>query len=595
MVRPAQQPSKSEFAEQRDGNSSKSISSIPSADEIKHQVVRILSSPEFEVPDRARKFLQYLVDETLAGRADRIKAYSIAIEVFGRDDSFDAQNDPVVRIEAGRIRRALERYYLVAGQADPVILSIPKGGYVPLFERRDRERPNDEGSEVTAPTPKDIGRYGRLLEAAIFAIAVLSVAIIIMLLATPKQPDSIAGIYAPKVAVASFSDLGEGGPSKDYAFGLTAEIINQLARFKDIVVIAEGPPDTERGIAGEHANQFALTGSVRASRDRIRVTVQLIKEDSKEVLWAEAYEDDLRVEDMLELQKDVAQKVATAIGQPYGVVFRADSSRIGERPPDDLAAYSCTLAYFAYRAELRPQRHAEVRECLERAIARFPRYATAWALLSLTYIDEDRFEYNPAPGAPTALARALDAARQATSLDPNNVRALQALMLASFFNQDVGSGIATGKRALALNPNDMELLGEFGVRTALSGDWANGAAMIERALAQNPSNSNYYYTNLALAAYMQRDFVRATDLIAKAKVEVNGLYCLIAAAIYGQMGMNGEARLAEEAYFATHTHYLENLEAEMTKRNLRKVDQALFVQGLRKAGLPVPHDVVIDE
>jgi len=72
--------------------------------------------------------LRYVVSETLDGRADRIKAYSIAIEVFKRDESFDAQADPVVRIEAARLRFALERYYLLAGSSDPILIDMPKGG-----------------------------------------------------------------------------------------------------------------------------------------------------------------------------------------------------------------------------------------------------------------------------------------------------------------------------------------------------------------------------------------------------------------------------------------------------------------------------------
>ena len=105
--------------------------SIPSPDEVRDQLARILASPEFMVPERARSFLRYLVEQTLAGHADRLKGYTIATAVFERDASFDAQADPVVRTEAGRLRRALERYYLVAGPADPVRIEVPKGGYVP--------------------------------------------------------------------------------------------------------------------------------------------------------------------------------------------------------------------------------------------------------------------------------------------------------------------------------------------------------------------------------------------------------------------------------------------------------------------------------
>ena len=91
--------------------------------------------PEFQLPERGRAFLRYIVEESLAGRAKRIKAYSIAIEVFGRDEGI-TPDDPVVRIEAARLRRALERYYLVAGQSDPIRIDIPKGSYVPVFASR---------------------------------------------------------------------------------------------------------------------------------------------------------------------------------------------------------------------------------------------------------------------------------------------------------------------------------------------------------------------------------------------------------------------------------------------------------------------------
>ncbi len=111
---------------------------LPSSDEINAELTRIIASPEFCVPERGRSFLRYIVGETVAGRGDRLKAYGIALAVFARSDAFDAQNDPVVRIEAGRLRRALERYYLVAGSADEILIDIPKGGYRPTFTVRKR-------------------------------------------------------------------------------------------------------------------------------------------------------------------------------------------------------------------------------------------------------------------------------------------------------------------------------------------------------------------------------------------------------------------------------------------------------------------------
>ena len=102
-------------------------------DGVREELQRILQSSDFEASERNQRFLEYVVEETLAGRAGRVKAYSVATQVFGREGGFDPQADPIVRIEASRLRRALERYYLTAGSDDPIRITIPKGSYVPGF------------------------------------------------------------------------------------------------------------------------------------------------------------------------------------------------------------------------------------------------------------------------------------------------------------------------------------------------------------------------------------------------------------------------------------------------------------------------------
>jgi len=104
---------------------------------IREHLRRILACPGFDASERNRRFLEYVVEETLEGRADRIKAYSIATSVFGRNDSFDPQQDAIVRIEAGRVRRSLEHYYLTSGKGDSLRITIPVGSYVPCFSRAD--------------------------------------------------------------------------------------------------------------------------------------------------------------------------------------------------------------------------------------------------------------------------------------------------------------------------------------------------------------------------------------------------------------------------------------------------------------------------
>ena len=98
---------------------------------------RILRSHEFRSSKRNRKFLQRIVEAELNGLGHTINGFVIGSEVFGRGKNFDHVKDPIVRIEATKLRRDLEHYYLTEGQRERIVISIPKGGYRPTFETRD--------------------------------------------------------------------------------------------------------------------------------------------------------------------------------------------------------------------------------------------------------------------------------------------------------------------------------------------------------------------------------------------------------------------------------------------------------------------------
>ena len=100
---------------------------------IRAQLERILQNAEFRASDKQRKFLSFVVNETLAGRASQLKGYTVAVAVYERAETFDPQIDPIVRVEAGRLRRNLAHYYLTAGKNDPVRIEIPKGSYISTF------------------------------------------------------------------------------------------------------------------------------------------------------------------------------------------------------------------------------------------------------------------------------------------------------------------------------------------------------------------------------------------------------------------------------------------------------------------------------
>jgi hypothetical protein len=108
----------------------------PSEAEIRAALSRVVTSPNFRASPQLASFLRFVVNETLTGHADCIKGYSIAVGALGRNDTFDPQTNPIVRVEAGRLRLALDRYYAGPGRHDQLVIELPRGSYIPTFGRR---------------------------------------------------------------------------------------------------------------------------------------------------------------------------------------------------------------------------------------------------------------------------------------------------------------------------------------------------------------------------------------------------------------------------------------------------------------------------
>lgn len=121
----------------------------PTPQEIREQLNSILQNQEFQASERLVDFLRFVVEETLAGRADQINQHTVGIKGLGYAANFDPQSNPAVRMQASRLRRALDQYYYTQGFEDPIRIKIPKGSYVPIFT------PNDSRSQSTEPAARD--------------------------------------------------------------------------------------------------------------------------------------------------------------------------------------------------------------------------------------------------------------------------------------------------------------------------------------------------------------------------------------------------------------------------------------------------------
>ncbi len=267
---------------------------LPAA-EIREALERIFASSDFDASERNRRFLRHVVEETLAGRADRIKGYSVAMAVFDRDASFDPQLDPIVRIEASRLRRSLDHYYLTGGQADAIRIIIPKGGYVPIFtlqEAADRTidlpsvsppmlppdppGPADGASIVPPHTPPMQARPGRLHRWLPWHGILILVAIVVLfavwrLGALQLSHDGQAETtrrQGPAVVVAALEESDAEATRLHLGPGLTREIIAALSRHKNLFVFGTDtslqpvPGSSADALARRLSADYLLSGSV---------------------------------------------------------------------------------------------------------------------------------------------------------------------------------------------------------------------------------------------------------------------------------------------------------------------------------------------
>jgi adenylate cyclase len=221
-------------------------------------LARVLSAPEFAQAPRLSQFLTYVAEESLAGRGAAIKGYTIATAVYGRPADFDPNADPLVRVEAGRLRKALSQYYQTAGASDPVQLDMPRGAYAVTFAARGMAVPETQAAALPPAamphTPPPAVRppinpfylVGSVAALATLALLIWQIATAPALPpANPAPPPAAAPVIrtdgSPMLAFEPFRPLGSNSDVGFISEGLKAEIVAELLRYKDLAVFTQVP------------------------------------------------------------------------------------------------------------------------------------------------------------------------------------------------------------------------------------------------------------------------------------------------------------------------------------------------------------------
>ena len=354
------------------------------------------------------RFLRYTVEQTLAGKGAEIKESLLGIEVFDRAADYDSRIDPIVRVEARRLRTKLRQYYECEGSADALVFEFPTGGYTPVFSRR---------AAAAEPPPAP----------------------------PPAAPSRKTIIVLP------FANLSAESENDYFSDGLTQELIHALTKIEGLMVVAWNTAQQLRGQesqTGEIARRLqvstVLEGSVRRAGKRVRITAQLVEAASGVYLWSETY--DREMSDLLALQEEIARAIVSVLQLRLGT---------GREPALRRSGGSFEAYNFYLKGRFAWNRRTEIglRQSItfyERAIREDPGCALAYAGLADSYSLLCDFGLS---SPVECMPKAREAALKALELDPTLAEAHTSLgFIRSAYDWVWEEGRQHYLKAIELNP-----------------------------------------------------------------------------------------------------------------------------------------------
>lgn len=272
----------------------------PSDDEIRGQLERLLGSAGFANADRMSEFLRFVVARALAGESDQVKEYVIGVEVFERNAEYDPRLDSIVRVEARRLRSKIDEYYAGPGREDAVLIRIPRGSYVPVFEAREVTAPPPAPApvvEVAAPVPL-LPHPPSPRRAWSLGIGVVGVMIAVLVLVAWRSGLWATDTSKPAVTVVvlPFAHYSADSGEALLAAALTDRVTSELARLGTVGVVSHTsalqfsePRQALGDIARSLNADVVMEGSITRNGDTLHVSTRLVGASNDRKFWVQDF------------------------------------------------------------------------------------------------------------------------------------------------------------------------------------------------------------------------------------------------------------------------------------------------------------------
>lgn len=508
----------------------------------------------FENKNRPQRFLSYVVNETLEGRGALIKGYTLGIEVFDKDETFNPQTDAIVRVEAGRLRRLLEHYYMNEGSTDPILINLPRGNYEPEFSKNTFL----ESSKTSDP----------IINAA----------------AAPAT--------GPAIAVLPFEALSTEDGLNIFADGITEEIITQLSMSPSLFVISrkitshyKNQSVDIRELSKELETHYVLEGSIRQAGDNVRVSAQLLNGTNGTVVWTEKYDYILTPENLIIVQDEIAQQVSATIGDAYGTIMRTSAIDMKRSSTKFMEAYKSMLLFHDYLFELSASSHLRARNSLEKAVDIDPHYPDAWAGLAFLALDEYRFSFNIKDSTKKALERAQELAEKSISLSSKFSIAWYAMTIIHYHKGEWDKFHNNIKLGLSLAPNSPAVLADSGVYLCLMGELDKGLALVKKAIDLNPQHPNWCQFAYFHHHFLLKEYEKSIRYVSTIETPDWFWPHALQAINYAELGDVVLCNEARKNVLRLYPNFSDCVHDECAKWFHREQDAAIYLESFKKAGL----------
>lgn len=380
-------------------------------EEIMKSLDRILASEEFATSPNLKKFLSYIIEQKLDGNEAGLKAYSIAIDAFGRSEDFDSQIDPIVRVQAGRLRKELAAYYKGAGANDPVRIDVPRGSYRPEFSY---QNVNLEAAEIEKSKFSFISKFSksRIIGVALAAVAVVMLVAGIAYMqhraqhhGLPQTIETDDNLDTISVAIHGGLEIDGDLDARDVQF--VQEFRQALSRNSSLSVLVSENHDVSS------PTDFIIEQSFLGTQTNRLISIELVNGRTMELVWGNTYSREESDDLLAQVTRDVNSQL-------FGASVRALEGRDPRRLS---AAQLFVLATWVPGPAKSTLEWEKERVALARlAIQKDPNFGPAYSVLA------DKLAYLAAVDGPSNTQKALDEAEESAQLavelnagDPNTI------------------------------------------------------------------------------------------------------------------------------------------------------------------------------